>query len=996
MNLHFSPYQWTRIKFEDVPIYISNEEPNWFVPNKAGDKVIQDMLKDISPDGYPAVLRFLYSLPSVNPISYKGRSSYLSLDKINELWLHITNRCNLSCSHCLFSCSPKDSLELDVGTTLRIVKEARGLGCNIFVLTGGEPFVHPEAESIINGILKFDDIHLCILTNGMNLSKALKPNRINTDRLHLQISVDGRKGRHDRIRGKGSFAHLMKNLEWLKEKGFPFTMSMCVTRENAVDMPYIIELASEVGAINVHFMWCLIRGRATDEDFAPVDLIFENFLKAAQLAEQKGIMIDNIEALKTQVFAPAGTIHDGTTTGWESLAIGPDGLLYPSAALIGMEELATKMDRGLEYAWKYSPVLKEVRKTTAKGLNSPFRFILGGGDLDHSYTHKKTFIGDDPYIPLYEKMALWLIAKEAGKQSEDAIPRLKLRMGDILESCGAHGKVALVHPNCLLAAVNKDSLSTIKSFYSRAAGDKKREILNPVSYDRDLLSHIPEEFRFRGYGCGSPVLDANIEQGQTIADLGCGTGVECFIAAKLTGPKGRVIGIDMLDNMLELANKAKADVAKNLGYGNVEFRKGYIEDLPLEDNSVDLIISNCVMNLSGNKRRAFSEIFRVLKPGGRFVISDVVCETEPDPVIKNDESLRGECIAGAMTQQQLMSMIYETGFHGFRLIKRFPYREVQAHMFYSLTFTATKPRPSNRVKVIYRGPLPYIITANGDMLYAGAVAEISENDAEILGDQIFILDKYGNVTNVEAENSCCCAPELLTSPLSENGCLLCGNPVIYLSESVELKCVFCQRAFMANSICDNGHFVCDECHKGKAVDIIETICLNTKEIDMIKLMDMIRSHVRIPMHGPEHHAIVPGVILSAYRNTGGIIPDSIIQEGIKRGNSVSGGYCAFMGACGAAVGVGIAFSLILGATPLTPKERKMAQNATLEALKEIAKFRAARCCQRDSYLALKKAAEISDKYLDIKLKAEYELKCQQSYLNKECIGKGCPLYLTAL
>ena len=99
-----------------------------------------------------------------------------------------------------------------------------------------------------------------------------------------------------------------------------------------------------------------------------------------------------------------------------------------------------------------------------------------------------------------------------------------------------------------------------------------------------------------------------------------------------------------------------------------------------------------------------------------------------------------------------------------------------------------------------------------------------------------------------------------------------------------------------------------------------------------------------------------------------------------------------MGVCGAAVGVGIAFSLILGATPLTPKERKVAQNASLEALRDIAKFKAARCCQRDSYLALKKAAEISKKYLDVELKAEYELKCHQRELNKECIGKGCPLY----
>ena len=991
--MHFNPEDWERIEFNSMPIYVSRQEPNWLVPNKEGEHVIQQIKSGVSLDGNPHIMRFLYSLPQVRKLNYTGRHHYLSLEKISELWLHITNRCNLSCTHCLFSCSPKDMIELRFDQIVKIVREAKELGCNIFVLTGGEPFVHPEISEIIDFIFGFKDVHLCILTNGMNLKKRLKESWMDPERFHLQISVDGRQQRHDSIRGKGTFSHLIQNLLWLKEEGYPFTISMCVTRENAEDMPYIIELADQVGAKNVHFMWYFIRGRGTEDGFAPVDTIFNYFVKAVQLAQRKGITVDNIEALKTQIFAPAGTIHDGTTAGWESLAIGPDGRLYPSAALVGIEELATEVKDGLEYAWKNSTVLEEIRKATAKDLNSPFRFILGGGDLDHSYSHKKTFIGDDPYLPLYERIVLWLISEEAKRVPENGFPQIKLRMGEVLESCGAHGKVALVHPNCLLATAGKNSLSTIKSFYSEAVGDKKTDILNPVQYDKSLLSHIPEEFRFRGYGCGSPVLDAEIERGEVVVDLGCGTGVECFIAARLTGPKGKVIGVDMLDEMLKIANEAKEKVVKNLGYNNIEFRKGYLEDLPLEDNSVDLVISNCVMNLSVNKRRAFSEIWRVLKPGGRLVISDVVCETEPDPAIRNDETLRGECIAGAMTQAHLMSILYETGFGSFSLIKRFPYREVQGHIFYSLTFRAVKPKESQKsVKVIYRGPLPYIVTNSGRILYAGSVEELPEGEAELLEDSIFILDEFGNVTNVQAENTCCCSPEPLLSPISEKGCLLCGAPVVYLSEPTELTCVFCQRKFMANSICENGHFVCDECHRGEAVDIIETICLGTKETDMIMLLETIRNHPRIPMHGPEHHALVPVIILSTYRNLGGDVPDSIIREGIKRGSAVSGGYCAFMGVCGAAVGVGIAFSLILGATPLTPKERKIAQSATLEALKEIAKFKAARCCQRDSYLALKKAKELSKKYLNVELKAEYRLKCQQKEFNQECIGRACPLY----
>ncbi len=1019
--MRFNSEDWARVEFNFTPVYISKHEPNWFVPNQKGDQIIQQIKRGISLNGDPHVIRFLNSLPHARKLDYSGRFYYLSLEKISELWLHITNKCNLSCTYCLFSCSPKETPHLSFNEIAKIVKEAKELGCNIFVLTGGEPFIHPEIEQIIDFIFGFKDVHLCILTNGMNLKRILKERWMEPERFHLQISVDGKEKSHESIRGKGTFSYLMDNLLWLKEKEFPFTISMCVTKENAEDMPYVIELADQVGAKNVHFMWYFIRGRGKKEEFAPVDLIFNHFIKAAQLAQEKGITVDNIEAIKTQIFAPAGTIHDGTTAGWESLAIGPDGKLYPSAALVGIEELATDIENGLECAWKNSKVLEEIRKATAKDLSSPFRFILGGGDLDHSYSHKKTFIGDDPYLPLYERIALWLITEEAKRISENSsIPQIKLRMGEVLESCGAHGKVALVHPNCLLATAGENSLSTIKSFYSEAVGDKKTNILNPVTYDKSLLSHIPEEFRFRGYGCGSPVLDAEIEKGEVIVDLGCGTGVECFIAAKLTGPNGKVIGVDMLDEMLDIANRGKEEVVKNLGYNNIEFKKGYLEDLPLKDNSVDLVISNCVMNLSVNKRKAFSEILRILKPGGRLVISDVVCETEPDPAIRNDETLRGECIAGALTQTHLMSLLYETGFTGFSLIKRFPYREVQGHLFYSLTFKAVKPKESQKkVKVIYRGPLPYIITHSGKILCAGSVEELPESEAELLGDSVFVLDNFGNVTNVQAENTCCCLSETLsfskcctkeqeqqrrgntmstksetlsTSTVPKSGCLICGAPIVYFPESIEVSCVFCQRKFMTNSICENGHFVCDDCHKGEATDVIENICLTTNETDMIKLLEIIRSHPRIPMHGPEHHVLVPGIILSTYRNLGGDVTDSMIVEGIKRGNTVSGGHCAFMGVCGAAVGVGIAFSIIFRANPLTPKERKIAQNATLEALKEIAKFKAARCCQRDSYLALKKAKEFSKKYLDIELKAEYELKCQQKELNQECIGKACPLY----
>lgn len=1005
--MDFQIEHWQRIEYQDIPIYFHPNEPNWFVPNKKGDDVLQNLNHHITDNPNFDVFRFLQRLPDSKLIDYQGRSAYLKLEQLRELWFHITNQCNLSCSHCLFSSSPENQTELTLEKIIDIAKDAHRLGCRVFALTGGEPFIHPDIENIINKLLQFNDSHIVMLTNGMNLTSVLARNQFDLNRLHFQISIDGMADNHDKIRGKGAYRQLTNNLGWLQKQNLAYTLSMCVTQQNVQDMPDIIDFAATVGASNVHFMWYFIRGRGQKEDFAPVETIFHNFIMAVERAKTHNIQIDNLDSLKTQVFAPRGTIHDGTTAAWESLAVGPDGLLYPTAALIGIPELSTDLSIGIENAWRQSPVLQKIRSCTAASLRSPFRFLLGGGDIDHSYIHNKTFIGDDPYQPLHERMALWLIASEVNQQTENESPKIRLRMGEIIEGCGTHGKVALMHSNCLLATAHENSLTLLKSYYSEAIGDKKKGILNPVCYDEYLISHIPERYRFRGYGCGSPVLDADIQKGERVVDLGCGSGVECFIAARLTGRMGSVTGIDMLDPMLDLANEGLEGVSKNLGFRNIQFKKGFLENLPIKNDSVDVVISNCVMNLSMLKRRAYSEIFRVLRPGGRLVVSDVVCETEPDATIKNNEILRGECIAGAMTQHHLMALLEETGFKGIRLIKRFPYRTVQGHPYFSLAFSAVKQKDSEKVKVLYRGPSLILITHCGTILTQGVTCFIHRQEAELLGDQIFILDESGSVTNIEAENICTCftSPEEqdrkdTTSKLDfvkestrlTSGCMFCGKPITYLSNEKECQCIYCQKTYSTNSLCENGHYICNVCHAENGLKVIQHICMNTNETDMIRLFKQIRRHPAIPVNGPDHHVLVPGIILTIYRNLGGNISTSSIETGIKRGSSVTGGYCAFMGICGAAVGVGIAFSLILDANPLRPDKRKIVQSCTQWVLAEISKLKAARCCQRDSWIALKKAASLSEVYLPISLKAESNLECIQKQLNKECLGQECPLY----
>ena len=177
-------------------------------------------------------------------------------------------------------------------------------------------------------------------------------------------------------------------------------------------------------------------------------------------------------------------------------------------------------------------------------------------------------------------------------------------------------------------------------------------------YDAGQTSGIPAEALLASLGCGNPTLLAALQEGEVVLDLGSGGGIDVLLSAKRVGPTGKAYGLDMTDEMLALANENK----KRAGATNVEFLKGKIENIPLPDNSVDVIISNCVVNLSGDKRRVIQEAFRVLKPGGRFAISDVVVRGEvPDNVRKNMELWIG-CVAGALEEREFISLLADAGF----------------------------------------------------------------------------------------------------------------------------------------------------------------------------------------------------------------------------------------------------------------------------------------------------------------------------------------------
>ncbi|UCH81800.1 MAG: arsenite methyltransferase [Nitrospiraceae bacterium] len=190
-----------------------------------------------------------------------------------------------------------------------------------------------------------------------------------------------------------------------------------------------------------------------------------------------------------------------------------------------------------------------------------------------------------------------------------------------------------------------------------STSDKALDISKKIGYTDDELRSIPDGANL-GLGCGNPVALASLKNGEIVLDLGSGPGLDCFLAADKVGKEGRVIGVDMTPEMVE---KARDNAGKG-SYGNVEFRLGEIENLPVADNSVDVVISNCVINLSPEKKRVFEETFRVLKPGGRIMVSDIVLSKPlPDKIKESDDAYIG-CISGAAIREEYIDTVKAAGF----------------------------------------------------------------------------------------------------------------------------------------------------------------------------------------------------------------------------------------------------------------------------------------------------------------------------------------------
>ena len=302
----------------------------------------------------------------------------------------------------------------------------------------------------------------------------------------------------------------------------------------------------------------------------------------------------------------------------------------------------------------------------------------------------------------------------------------------------------------------------VRQRYAIGAKERADKLCCPVDYKSKYLKVIPQEVIERDYGCGDPTR--HLREGETVLDLGSGTGKICFIAAQIVGPKGRIIGVDMTDEMLEIARRNAPIVAERIGYANVEFRKGRIQDLALDlelfdrelkkspitdaasflaadelaeelrvrhpliaSESIDVVVSSCVLNLvePKSKRHLFDEIFRVLKKGGRAVISDIVSDEEVPEEMQQDPELWSGCISGAFTEQGLLAAFERAGFYGIQILKRDldPWRTVQGIEFRSVTVEAFKGKQGECFErnqaVIYRGPFKEVLDDDNHRMERG-------------------------------------------------------------------------------------------------------------------------------------------------------------------------------------------------------------------------------------------------------------------------------------
>lgn len=229
------------------------------------------------------------------------------------------------------------------------------------------------------------------------------------------------------------------------------------------------------------------------------------------------------------------------------------------------------------------------------------------------------------------------------------------------------------------------------------------------------------------------------------------------------------------------------------------------------------------------------------------------------------------------------------------------------------------------------------------------------------------------------------------------GCLVCGSALVYSERAAPRRCEYCGETHETTAACERGHFVCDACHSAGANELISRACAATESKAPLSLAIALMRDPRVKMHCPEHHYLVPAVLLAAYANAAGFPAArraDLVNQARARAEQVKGGSCGFNGACGAGIGTGIFASVALGATPLSVSEWRQANLLTSESLREIALRGGPRCCKRDSFTAIERAAAFSRDEMGVRMAEEDPPRCEFHVMNRECLGAACRYFPT--
>jgi SAM-dependent methyltransferase len=338
-----------------------------------------------------------------------------------------------------------------------------------------------------------------------------------------------------------------------------------------------------------------------------------------------------------------------------------------------------------------------------------------------------------------------------------------------------------------------DMKDSVVERYTEGAEAVQPALCCPVDYDATLLAMLPKEVIEKDYGCGDP--SRYVQEGDVVLDLGSGSGKICYMAAQLVGDSGRVIGVDMNDEMLALARKYQPEMAGKLGGDKVSFVKGQIQDLShsldnpdssepmIADNSVDLVLSNCVLNLvnDSDKKQLVEEIFRVVKPGGRIAMSDIVADEAIPEHLKADPELWSGCISGSFLEDEFLESFKQAGFRAVKCDKwdAEPWQVVEGIEFRSVTITAVKGEDVACIDkghaVIYKGPYAETTDDEGHVFYRGKRMAVCERTYNFLTSGPYNDDFIGISPAQQTEGQAWCAPTGTVRPASETKGGIHGN-----------------------------------------------------------------------------------------------------------------------------------------------------------------------------------------------------------------------------